>query len=31
VMVKNSQYHVVKERETYQDLVRGESIPPFMA
>jgi len=31
VMVKNNQYHVVKERETYQDLVRGESIPPFMA
>ena len=31
VMVKNNQYHVVKERETYQDLVRGESIPSFMA
>ena len=31
VMVKNSQYHVVKERETYQDLVRGESIPSFLA
>jgi diaminopimelate decarboxylase len=31
VMVKNNQYHVVKERETYQDLVKGESIPPFMA
>jgi len=31
VMVKNNQYHVVKERETYQDLVKGESIPSFMA
>jgi diaminopimelate decarboxylase len=31
VMVKKNQYHVVKERETYQDLVKGESIPPFMA
>ena len=31
VMVKNNQYHVVKKRETYQDLVRGESIPSFLA
>ena len=31
VMVKDDQFHVVKERETYQDLVKGESIPPFMA
>ena len=30
VMVKNNQYHVVKERETYQDLVKGERIPAFM-
>ena len=30
VMVKNHQYHVVKERETYQDLVKGESIPSFL-
>jgi diaminopimelate decarboxylase len=30
VMVKNDQFHVVRERETYQDLVKGESIPPFM-
>jgi diaminopimelate decarboxylase len=30
VMVKDSQYHVVKQRETYQDLVKGESIPAFM-
>ena len=30
VMVKNNQFHVVKKRETYQDLVKGESIPTFM-
>jgi len=30
VMVKNNQYHVVKKRETYQDLVKGESIPTFI-
>jgi diaminopimelate decarboxylase len=30
VMVKDNQYHVVKQRETYQDLVKGESIPAFM-
>jgi len=30
VMVKNNQYHVVKKRETYQDLVKGESIPSFI-
>jgi diaminopimelate decarboxylase len=30
VMVKNDQYHVVKQRETYADIVRGESLPPFL-
>jgi len=30
VMVKNSQYHIVRKRETYEDLVKGESIPTFM-
>ncbi|MGD8344418.1 MAG: diaminopimelate decarboxylase [Desulfobacterales bacterium] len=30
VMVKKDQYHVVKQRETYADLVRGESLPPFL-
>jgi diaminopimelate decarboxylase len=30
VMVKNNQYHVVKKRETYEDLVKGESIPSFV-
>jgi diaminopimelate decarboxylase len=29
VMVKKDQYHVVKQRETYADLIRGESLPPF--
>ena len=31
VMVKGGQFHVVKARETYEDLVRGESVPPFLA
>jgi diaminopimelate decarboxylase len=30
VMVKDTQYHVVRRRETYDDLVKGESIPVFM-
>ena len=30
VMVKKDQYHVVKQRETYADLIRGESLPPFL-
>lgn len=30
VMVKKDRYHVVKQRETYADLVRGESLPPFL-
>jgi hypothetical protein len=30
VMVKNDQFHVVKQREIYADLVRGESLPPFL-
>jgi diaminopimelate decarboxylase len=30
VMVKNGQYQVVKRRENYQDLVRGETIPSFL-
>ena len=30
VMVKDRQYKVVKKRESYQDLVRGETIPSFM-
>jgi len=30
VMVKNNQYHIVRKRETYEDLVKGESIPIFL-
>jgi diaminopimelate decarboxylase len=30
VMVKGGQYKVVEKRESYQDLVRGETIPSFM-
>jgi len=30
VMVKGGRFHVVKARETYADLVRGESVPPFL-
>jgi diaminopimelate decarboxylase len=29
VMVKGDRFHVVKARETYEDLIRGESLPPF--
>ncbi|HIE27161.1 TPA: diaminopimelate decarboxylase [Candidatus Poribacteria bacterium] len=30
VLVKDDQYFIVRERETYQDLVKGESIPKFL-
>jgi diaminopimelate decarboxylase len=30
VMVKGDQFYVVRERESYEDLIRGESIPPFL-
>lgn len=30
VMVKDDQYHVVRKRQTYEDLVAGESVPPFI-
>ncbi len=29
VMVKDDRFHVIKARESYEDLVRGESLPPF--
>ena len=29
VMAKGDQFHVIKTRENYADLVRGESLPPF--
>lgn len=31
VMVKGDQFHVVKARESYDDLIRGETLPPFLA
>jgi diaminopimelate decarboxylase len=30
VIVKDDTFHVVKERESYQDLIRGETMPPFL-
>jgi diaminopimelate decarboxylase len=30
VMVKDDRFHVVRERESYDDLVDGESLPPFL-
>ncbi len=30
VMVKKNQFHVVRKRETYEDLISGESVPPFL-
>lgn len=30
VMVKGNRFEIVKERETYQDLMRGEKIPAFL-
>jgi diaminopimelate decarboxylase len=31
VMVKGDQFSVIRERQTYADLVAGESLPPFLA
>ncbi|PKN66389.1 MAG: diaminopimelate decarboxylase [Deltaproteobacteria bacterium HGW-Deltaproteobacteria-15] len=30
VMVSGSDYHVIRARETYEDLIRGEKIPDFL-
>ena len=30
VMVKAGEFHVVKERQQYEDLIKGESIPSFL-
>jgi diaminopimelate decarboxylase len=30
VMVRGDQYHVIKSRERYSDLTKGESLPPFI-
>jgi diaminopimelate decarboxylase len=31
VLVRNGQFHVIRAREEYADLVRGETIPEFLA
>ena len=30
VMVKGSKFYIVRERETYKDLVRGSKVPDFL-
>jgi diaminopimelate decarboxylase len=30
VLVHDDRYHVIRSRETYEDLIRGEQIPEFM-
>ena len=30
VMVRGEEFYIVRERETYEDLIRGEKIPEFM-
>ncbi|RLB40342.1 MAG: diaminopimelate decarboxylase [Deltaproteobacteria bacterium] len=30
VMVRGDEYYVIRERETYEDLIRGERIPDFL-
>jgi len=30
VMVKGNQFEVVRERETVEDLIRGERVPSFL-
>jgi diaminopimelate decarboxylase len=30
VLVEGSDYHVIRQRESYEDLVRGETIPEFL-
>ena len=30
VMVKGDRYYIIRARETYDDLVRGEVIPDFL-
>lgn len=30
VMVKDDRFYVIKDRENYEDLIRGESLPPFL-
>jgi diaminopimelate decarboxylase len=30
VMVRSDRFHVVTKRQNYEDLLRGESVPPFI-
>ena len=30
ILVRDDRYHVIRKRETYEDLIRGEAIPEFM-
>jgi diaminopimelate decarboxylase len=30
VMVRDDRFHVIRSREIYEDLVDGESVPPFL-
>ena len=30
VLIKGKQFHVIRERESYEDLIRGETMPPWM-
>jgi diaminopimelate decarboxylase len=30
IMVKGNEYYIVRERETYSDLIRGERVPPWL-
>jgi diaminopimelate decarboxylase len=30
VMVKGNEFHIVRERETYEDLIRGEKVPRWL-
>jgi diaminopimelate decarboxylase len=30
VMVRDDKYYVIRRREEYQDLIRGEEIPDFL-
>ena len=30
VLVNGGQFHIIRERETYEDLIRGEAVPPWM-
>jgi len=30
VLVRDNEVHVIRERESYDDLIRGETIPSFL-